>query len=82
MERMDDVITIEDGADEISSAAIDRYEEHFKKQFPFYNYLDMTSDENYMLSVSGAKRLSKFIDERIKKNKPVYLPPDYAQRLY
>lgn len=76
------MFTSEDGAYTVIIEAIDKYEKHFNKEFPIYEYIHITKDEKYDFSVKGAKRLSNFIDGFIKANKPVSIPSDYKKRLY
>ncbi|WP_332238890.1 hypothetical protein [Sporolactobacillus sp. KGMB 08714] len=72
----------EDGAWEIIDKAVEKYENHFNNIFPIYEYVKMTSGNGYDFSVLGAKRLSDFIDNQIKQDKPVAVPDDYEDRLY
>jgi hypothetical protein len=72
----------ENGAWEIINKAVSKYETHFDAIFPIYEYTEMTSGSGYDFSLSGAKRLSDFIDDRIKQDKPVAVPEGYEDRLY
>jgi hypothetical protein len=76
------MFSAEDGAWEIINKAINKYETHFENIFPVYEYVKMTSGNGYDFSVSGAKRLSDFIDNQIEQGKPVAIPDDYENRLY
>jgi hypothetical protein len=73
---------VEDGAGEIFDKALEKYEKHFGKIFPHYEYHDITSTDGYTVSIKGAKRLAEFIDKRIKDNDPVEIPEGYEDRLY
>lgn len=72
----------EEGAYSIIEDAISKYEEHFDLDFPIYEYIHITKNDHYDFSVAGAKKLGKFIDQRIEKNDPVNVPEDYYERRY
>ncbi|TWK08605.1 hypothetical protein CHCC20442_4318 [Bacillus licheniformis] len=72
----------EKDAGERIDKATKKYEDHFGESFPLYEYLDLTSDDEFDFSKEGAKRLEIFINKRIKDDKPVHVPPDYHERLY
>ena len=72
----------EKDAETIIDIAMDKYEEHFKESFPLYEYLELTQNDEYDFSLRGSKRLSDFIDDRIRDNKPVAIPEGYEERLY
>ncbi|WP_028982846.1 hypothetical protein [Sporolactobacillus terrae] len=76
------MFSAEDGAWAILDKAVKKYEDHFDDDFPVYEYAEMTSGNGFDFSVDGARRLSKFIDERIKQGKPVAVPDGYEDRLY
>ncbi|HIB1875260.1 TPA: hypothetical protein ACWWCX_002694 [Enterococcus faecium] len=76
------MFTREDGAGDIINDALEKYEKHFNVEFPLYEYISMTESDRYDFSVDGAKRLSKFIDERIATNTPVKIPEGYNERIY
>lgn len=76
------MLFVEDGAALIMNAAIQRYEDNFKVDFPLYEHLDITRSDGYDVSISGAKNLAIFIETRIKNNDPVEIPEGYADRLY
>lgn len=76
------MLFVEDGAALIMDAAIQRYEDNFKVDFPLYEHLDITRSNGYDVSIAGAKRLSTFIDGRIEADAPVEIPEGYADRLY
>lgn len=76
------MLFVEDGAALIMNAAIQRYEDNFKVDFPLYEHLDITRSDGYDVSISGAKNLATFIETRIKNNDPVEIPEGYADRLY
>lgn len=73
---------VEDGVGYMVDDAQDKYERHFNKIFPLYEYVDMMIDGDYDISVAGAKRLSTFIDGRIEADAPVEIPEGYEDRLY
>ena len=79
---MTDLFTAEVGAMSIIDAAVEKYEEHFEQEFPLYEFTRLTSEGEYDFSIAGAKRLEKFIDGRIKDNKPVMIPDGYEDRKY
>ena len=60
----------------------EKYEEHFGKIFPLYEYLHITRDDPYDVSFAGAKRFEEFINGRIAENTPVPIPEGYEERLY
>ena len=72
----------EEGAMGIVDAAVEKYEEHFEQEFPLYEFTRLTSEGEYDFSIAGAKRLEKFIEGRIKDNKPVKVPEGYEYRKY
>lgn len=76
------MFTSEDGAYPIINEAVDKYEKHFNKKFPLYEYIHITKSNQYDFSISGAKKLLKLINGRIQSNKVVDIPPDYNERLY
>lgn len=76
------MLIVEDGALEIANEAIDRYENHFAEVFPLSEYLNITSDKTFDITLSGAYKLTVFIDERIENNDPVVIPKGYNDRLY
>lgn len=76
------MFTFEEGVNDTINIAVDKYEKHFSKEFPVYEYLSMTKSKDYDFSVKGSKRLADFIDKRIKANNPVEIPEGYEERLY
>lgn len=76
------MFSAEDNAMEIIDTSVDKYEKHFEKIFPLYEYIDITKNKDYDFSVSGAKRLNKFIKNQIKTNEPVIIPEGYEDRVY
>ena len=76
------MFTFEDGAGDAVDAAVEKYENHFGIIFPLYEFIRTTSSDDYDFSVAGAKRLEKFINGRIKDNKPVKIPEGYEYRKY
>lgn len=76
------MLTFEDGAQDIINDSLDKYEEVFEEQFPFYLYIDVTKGGKWDVSVVGCKNLKKIIDRAIADNKPVYKPDDYDERDY
>ena len=79
---MTDLFAAEEGAMGIVDAAVEKYEEHFEQEFPLYEFTRLTSEGEYDFSIAGAKRLEKFIEGRIKDNKPVNVPEGYEYRKY
>ena len=61
------------------SEDIDRYERHFKEDFPLQEYLGET---NGIVTSKNATDLKELIDKSIKDNKAVETPKDFHQRLY
>ncbi|MCV3315844.1 hypothetical protein NVV78_07805 [Pediococcus ethanolidurans] len=76
------LFSAEDGASKILNEALDRYEQHFKEGFPIYEYINITSNDDYDISISGVKKLADFISKRIEINLPVEVPKDYWERMY
>lgn len=76
------LFSAEDGASEILNEALDRYEQHFKEGFPTYEYINITSNNDYDISISGVKKLADYINKRIEINLPVEVPKDYWERMY
>lgn len=76
------MFSAEDGAMEIIEQAIEKYELHFGKVFPLYEYTEMTRSDDNDFSVVGGEMLSKFIDTCIKNEDPVNVPEGYEERLY
>ena len=79
---MTDLFTAEVGAMSIIDAIVEKYEIHFELTFPLYEFIRTTSSDDYDFSIAGAKRLEKFIEGRIKDNKPVKIPDGYEDRKY
>ncbi|MGX6979146.1 hypothetical protein ACWN8V_07785 [Vagococcus elongatus] len=67
---------------ELVEKAILKYKEYFKQPFPFYEYTHITENNEYDVSVEGAKRLTRFIHDLIEKNTPVEIPDGYFERKY
>ncbi|MCO5404442.1 hypothetical protein [Enterococcus faecalis] len=76
------MFSAEDGAMALIEPAVEKYESHFGKTFPLYEYIDMTQSEGWDFSVEGGKKLTAFIEERIKNDDPVEIPADYEDRTY
>jgi len=76
------MFSAEGGAMDIVGKAVDKYEKHFDEVFPLYEYLNITSNDDYDFSVKGSKQLATFIDGRIDIDKPVAIPDDYNDRMY
>lgn len=76
------MLFVEDGAALIMDAAIQKYEDNFKVDFPLYEHLDLTRGGGYDISISGANRLAAFIETHIKNNDPVEIPEGYEDRMY
>lgn len=76
------MFTSEKGAFPIINAAVDDYENHFGKDFPLYEYIHITKNNQYDFSIKGAERLRNFIDGCIASDNPVAIPEDYNDRLY
>lgn len=58
---------------------IDRYEQHFKIDFPLQEYLKET---NGLITSKNAIDFKELINKSIKRNKPVKTPKDFHERLY
>lgn len=82
--RLINMFSAEGKAGEIVDKAIEKYELHFDLDFPLYTkeFLTLVANDKYDISLDGAKRLKKFINDRIKENKPVDVPEDYYDRIY
>lgn len=76
------MFSAEDGAMAIIEPAVEKYETHFSKTFPLYDYIEMTKSDEWDFSVKGGKKLVGFIEERIKNDNPVEVPDDYEDRTY
>lgn len=76
------MFSFEERVSDIIDPAVDRYESHFKTEFPLYEFKEMTKSKDYDFSIEGSKKLAEFIEERIKLNKPVEIPEGYEERLY
>lgn len=76
------MFSVEDGSEKIVNDATEKYEKHFGKTFPLYEYIHMTKDKTYDFSLEGSKKLSNFINKRIEDNKPVPIPEGYEERVY
>ncbi|MDN3168395.1 hypothetical protein [Enterococcus faecalis] len=59
-----------------------KYAEHFKQEFPLYEYIEVTASEGYDKSIKGAFKLRIFIDDCIPANEPVSVPEGYWERDY
>ena len=71
---------VESGMDIIENAT-ERYEKHFNKAFPLYEYIDIAEIDG-TITTEGAKKLEKFIETHIEADEEVYTPEDYDTRLY
>lgn len=82
--RLINMFNAEGKAGKIVDEAIEKYESHFELDFPLYTneFLTMVANDKYDVSLDGAKRLKKFINDKIKENKPVDVPEDYYDRIY
>ncbi|MFL2071169.1 hypothetical protein ACEN4P_01475 [Marinilactibacillus psychrotolerans] len=76
------MFSAEENAMEIINPSVDKYEKHFKEIFPLYEYINITENKDYDFSVSGAKKLNTFIENRIETNDPVKIPKGYEDRVY
>lgn len=74
------MLRIESGM-EIIEAAAEQYQEHFNKEFPLYEYIEIAEIDG-MITKEGAERFKKFIEERIEKDEEVDIPEDYYMRRY
>lgn len=74
----------EDKAGELVDKSIERYEKHFNLDFPLYTdkFLTMLANDEFDISIEGAKILESFINNRIKENKPLSIPDDYYDIVY
>lgn len=82
MKGNDNMLHFEMGADVILDPALNAYEEHFGDTFPFYEYIDLTRNDKYDVSVEGSKRLAELIETHINQNQPVIKPDGYDDRVY
>ena len=73
------MLYVEEGAEEIFSSALESYFKRFDEKFPYFEYIHITRSGEYDVSVEGAKKLKKFIDEL---KKPVKIPEGYEERVY
>jgi len=78
----DDMLHFEIGASEVLNPVLDAYTEQFGDDFPLYEYLNVTRNDEYDISVTGAKRLVDLIKQSISQNRPVPKPDDYDDRVY
>ncbi len=76
------MLIIEDGAMELVEKDMNRYFNHFNQHFPLYEYIDITSNDDFDVSLSGAIFFHEFIDSCIAKDKPVPIPDGYEDRIY
>lgn len=76
------MFTFEDGVADVLNKAVAGYEQHFEKDFPLYDYVNLTKSKDYDFSVKGAERLAELISKCIKTNRPVETPSDYEKRIY
>lgn len=76
------MFTSEEGAWDVIEKAVNKYEKQFLEEFPVYEYTNITTGKGFDFSIKGAVKLSEFIDERIKNNKPVDIPEGYNKRIY
>lgn len=76
------MLSYEEGAAAIVEAATGRYAEYFGRDFPFYEYVEMTAADGFDVSLKGAQKLAAFIDQRITDDDPVPIPDDYDKRIY
>lgn len=60
----------------------DKYKIHFNSEFPIYEHLDIAAEEGIYITEESIKKLSSFIDNRIRNNNPVPIPEGYFDRLY
>ncbi len=56
-----------------------KYEDHFKEDFPLFEYL---VPENGTVTLKTANKLKELIEDCIKKNERIKTPEDYKYRLY
>lgn len=71
---------IESGMDIIEDA-VERYEKHFNKKFPLYEYIEIAEIDE-MITTEGAEKFKKFVEEQIDKDEEVETPEDYDTRRY
>ncbi len=64
-------------AREIVVSSVERYEKHFKIDFPIFEYIE--SEE---VTVEVAYNLKELINKHIENDSPVATPSDYNERLY
>lgn len=76
------LFSFEEGSGEIIDRAIEKYEKSFNMEFPLYEYIEITRNQEYDFSLDGAKKLTEFINEKIDNGMPVPIPSDYFNRNY
>ena len=76
------MFSAEKGAMPLIYLAVDQYELFFQKQFPLYEYINVTKSHGYDFSISGAWKLYCLINELIATHQPVAIPSGYNDRLY
>jgi len=76
------MFSAEDGAMGIINPAVEKYEEHFKRIFPLYEYIYLTKSKKYDFSIDGAKKLVDLIEKCVAVNEPVPIPEGYEDRVY
>lgn len=76
------MFSAEDGAWDVLNPAIERYSQKFGQEFPVYDYIDWTANEDYDFTLECCKKLAAWIDKQIAKNKAVGIPEGYFDRVY
>lgn len=76
------LFSFEEGSGEIIDRAVEKYEKCFNTEFPLYEHIEITRNQEYDFSLDGAKKLAEFIDETIENGTPVPMPADYFDRNY
>lgn len=59
--------------------SVDRYEQHFKEDFPLQEYLKET---NGLVTSKNATEFKELVERSIETNKPVVTPEDFYDRIY
>lgn len=76
------MFSAEDGAMGIINPAVEKYEGHFERTFPLFEYIYLTRSKRYDFSIDGAKKLVDLIEKCITLNEPVPIPKGYEERVY
>lgn len=72
----------EDGAFDTVKDSVREYEDYFGTEFPLYEHVNITKNEEFDFSKAGALRLKEFIGNLIASNTEVEIPNGYEDRKY